>query len=148
MNKNIFTLIVFFAFVANVSAQIEVNTSEQVGIGTKNPQHKLHVVGNTFVTGNIYLGTTANSLSITGNNPLTFKVNNIISGLTGSSGNSNVAFGYCAFNSNTEGTYNTAIGFQALRFNETGNCNTATGASALRNNITGYQNTASGYAAL
>jgi len=56
MSKKIFKIIMVLAFVTKASAQLEVHSSSQVGIGTNNPQHKLHVVGDVFVTGNFLLG--------------------------------------------------------------------------------------------
>jgi len=75
MKKLIFIIIVFASFV-NVSAQIEINSSGQVGVGTDSPQHQLDVAGDARVTGNILLGSTFDFLGTTGNIPITFKVNN------------------------------------------------------------------------
>ena len=96
MVKKIFTIIIFFAFTVKVSAQIEVHSSNQVGIGTTTPQYKLHVVGDAYATGNFLLGSTSNCLGTTGNYPVIFKSNNVLSGATGSSTNTNVSFGYKA----------------------------------------------------
>ena len=149
MNKKVFTFIVFFALVANVSAQLEVSPSENVGIGTNSPQHKLHVVGSTYVTGNLYLGGTAsNFLGTAGNVPVIFKVNNILAGFTGSSGNTNVSFGYEALLNRTGGAGNTAVGVEALHSVTTSNYHTAIGYRALYDNTEGVNNTATGYAAL
>ena len=101
--KRIVSLIIVFAFLANVSAQLEVSSSEKVGIGTTSPEYKLHVVGDVYATGNMYLGTasgTSNFLSTKSNAPLTFMLNGILSGSTGSSGNANVSFGYEALTEN------------------------------------------------
>ena len=53
MEKKVFTIIILLFFLTKVSAQIEVNSSNHVGIGTSDPQYKLHVVGDAFVTGNV-----------------------------------------------------------------------------------------------
>ena len=174
MAKKVFTFIIFFAFIAKVAAQIEVNSSNQVGIGTTNPQYKLHVVGDAFVTGNFLLGN-ASFLGTTGAYPVLFKSNNVQSGSTGSANNTDVYFGYetllnppshPAFTGNTavgysalRGTYpnysaqgltghNTAIGSYALYSNEWGSYNTANGSYALYSNTGGGNNTAIGYYAL
>ena len=127
-----------------MSAQLKVNSSGQVGIKTASPQYDLHVVGNTYVTGNIYLGSASNFLSVTNDN-ITFKVNNVLAGSTGS--HYNVSFGYGALYSLTTGIGNTAVGYQSLYYN-TGNSNTATGSTALFSNTTGGGNTADGDGAL
>jgi len=146
MKKLIFILIIFVSL-SKVSAQIEINSSGQVGVGTTNPQHRLDVSGDARITGNIFLGSTFNSLGTTGNIPLTFKVNDVLAGFTGRSGISNVSFGYGALNPLT-GSANTAIGYNSLNSNTTGSSNTATGYQALFSNTTGSRNTATGYLAL
>ena len=71
MKKKVFTILIFLFFLTNVSAQIEVHSSNQVGIGTATPQYKLHVVGDAFITGNVighfYLRSDSNFLGTTGN---------------------------------------------------------------------------------
>ena len=146
-------LFIIFAFVANVSAQLKVDASENVGIG-KDPQCKLDVAGD------IYFGSGSNIFRATNDNPIMFKVNNTLVGFTGSSANGNVSFGYgsllnpsvgiCntaignnALQSNTS-NYNVAIGVIALLKNTSGGANTAIGAGALQNNTTSIGNTASG----
>ncbi len=172
MVKKVFLMLIFFAFIAKGTAQIEVHSSNQVGIGTTNPQHKLHVVGDAFVSGNFYLGSASKFLGTMGNYPVMFKVNNIHSGSTGSDGNTSVSFGYEAlpniplyatsgntavgyrtlFNNTTfaytSGIKNTAIGSFALYTNTTGFYNTAIGAEALYSNTTGNYNNAFGHASL
>ncbi len=104
--------------------------------------------GNMLVNGNIYIGGTSNSLATNGSTPLVFKVNNsVVAGSTGSSGNSNVSFGYRSL-SNSTGTANTANGYYALYSNTTGYNNTAIGYHALYYNTGGIGNTANGYNAL
>jgi len=121
MKKIVFTIIVF-AIIANVSAQLEVDSLGNVGIGGT-------------------IGTITNV-------PVTFKVNNSLAGFTGNFGNYNVSFGYGALPSNLLGRSNTAIGYNALFADTTGFSNTAIGRSALYNNIKGDNNTAIGDNAL
>ncbi|MDR1122165.1 MAG: tail fiber domain-containing protein, partial [Dysgonamonadaceae bacterium] len=144
--KKLILVVLFFAFAANVSAQLKVDAT-----------------GNTRVIKNLYLG--GSLISDTSTVPITLKVNGVLAGSTGTSGKTNVSFGYNALYSNTTGNQNTATGYQALYsnttgganiaggyqalyFNTTGICNTAIGNSVLRNNTTGNINTAIGYLAL
>jgi hypothetical protein len=154
--KKIIITVMFFAFAANVSAQVKVNSTGQVGIGTANPKYKLDVAGDTHITGNarvvggIYVGN--NILNITNSRSITFKLGGVLVGYTGGAdagekGTDNVSFGYNAL-SNTIGAQNTAIGYKVLSFNTTGDSNTAIGALALLSNTTGIQNTAIGYRVL
>ena len=87
MKKIVLTVIVF-AFLANVSAQLKVDASGQVLVGSS-------------------IGTISNV-------PLIFKVNNSLVGFTGNSANSNVSFGYGSLNNPLTGYYNVAIGVEAL----------------------------------
>ena len=126
MKKIILTFIVF-AFLANASAQLEVKSS-----------------GDTYVSKNIYLESASNCFGTTAINiPITFKLGTTLAGFTGSSGNTNVSFGYMALNSLT-GIRNTAIGYQALYSNTTGGSNIAIGYNALYKNTTSGGNTALG----
>ena len=136
MKKTIFTFIVF-AFTANLWGQLKVNSLGEVGIGT-NPQYKLDVAGD------IYLGSNSNIIGTTNNVPITFKVNNILAGVTGFKGN--VSFGYEALNT-IKGWGNTAVGYSALRINVFDD-NTAIGYKTLYNNTGGERNTATGVEAL
>jgi len=146
--KKISLTLFFFALIANVTAQLKVNSSGLVGVGNANPQHQLDVIGNANVLGNIYFGSASNFLATNNSSfPITFKVNNTLAGFSGHSGNFNVSFGYGALVSNTSGNYNTATGYQALLYNTTGNYNTVNGAYALKYNEGDY-NTAIGYNAL
>jgi hypothetical protein len=141
MKKFILSFIVLAGFV-NVSAQIKVNSSGNVGIG-KNPQHKLDVAGD------IYMGSASNILGTTNDNSITFKVNNVLAGYTGNFDVSNVSFGYGSLPNSSVGTYNTAVGSSALHSSATTAIyNTAIGSSALYFNTTGRGNTASGHCAL
>ncbi|MDR0232590.1 MAG: tail fiber domain-containing protein [Dysgonamonadaceae bacterium] len=151
MKKIISTLIVL-AFYANVSAQLEVDSS-----------------GDTYVSKNIYLESASNFIGTTNSVvPITFKVGNNLVGFTGSSTNGNVSLGYEALRDNAvgygyntaigyyalsatiqmNGRYNSATGYWALRDNTSGSNNTASGAIALYSNTTGGGNTAIGYQAL
>ncbi|MCL1937807.1 MAG: tail fiber domain-containing protein [Candidatus Azobacteroides sp.] len=139
--KKIILSIIVFAFFANASAQFKVNSSGNVGIG-KNPLYKLDVAGD------IYIGSASNIFGTTNNNPITFKVNNVLAGFTGSSANSNVSFGYGALPNSSAGTNNIIYGYNALKSNTTGSYNTVIGNSALLKNTTGEINTAIGNCAL
>ena len=91
-------------------------------------QLKVTPNGETTASKNIYIGNSSNFLGTTSTSiPVVFKTGSILAGNTGSSGSSNVIFGYNALNSNTTGNYNTAVGVSSLRFNMTGNYNTAIG---------------------
>jgi len=149
MKKLFFTIIVFASF-ANVSAQIDINSSGQVGIKTASPQYDLHVVGNTFVTGNIVLGGSASNFFGTNNAgvPITLKLNNVLAGYTGHSGSTSVSFGYQALRNSSQGSYNVAVGVEALYSNTIGSFNTANGYQSLYNNTTTSFNTANGCQAL
>jgi hypothetical protein len=129
--KRVLLFVIFFAFAANVSAQLQVDEA-----------------GDTHVSGNIYLGGTSNFLGTSSTVPITLKVNGVLAGSTGASGKFNVSFGYAALTSNTTGTYNTAIGYGSLTSNTMGVYNTAIGYAALISNTNGYSNTAIGYRTL
>ncbi|MHC1704760.1 MAG: beta strand repeat-containing protein [Tenuifilaceae bacterium] len=93
-------------------------------------------------TGNA--GTTAgtNFIGTTDNNDLTFKVNNINSGIISTSGNT--SFGYATLSSNTIGSENAAFGLNSMSANTSGVRNAAFGLYSLDQNTTGFQNTAFG----
>ena len=147
MKKLIFTFI-FCACLAQVSAQIEINSTGLVGVGTKTPQYQFDVAGDVRATGNLYLGNSAsNFLGTASDIPITFKVNNVIAGFTGYAQNSNVSFGYGSLKNPLIGSNNVAIGLNALVANSWGGNNTAIGAYALTNGG-GANNTATGYSAL
>ena len=142
-------LILPLLFVASTAftQQVEILSNGNVGIGILIPQHKLDVVGNTRVSGDVYvesgvIGTTAITV------PLTFKANDMTVGFTGSSTRNNVSFGYRALNNSLAGTWNTAMGREALWFNTTGSFNTAFGSGAMMYNRLGNNNTAFGWHAL
>jgi hypothetical protein len=127
--KKVLLSVIFFAFAANVSAQLKVDAT-----------------GNTRVTKDLYLG--GSFISGTSTVPITLKVNDILAGYTGAAGKYNVSFGYRALSSSTTGSNNTANGWAALCYNTTGSNNTANGAWALYDNTTGSHNTANGNDAL
>jgi len=100
-------------------AQIEIISNNSVGIGTTTPAHKLHVVGNNYVTGNSYVGgnfgvgTTAPSqkLHIVGNSYFNGKIG-ISTTLTplsplsiNSAGNAAHQISVVTTSSSTEGVY-------------------------------------------
>ncbi|MDR2805321.1 MAG: tail fiber domain-containing protein [Dysgonamonadaceae bacterium] len=163
MKKLVFTItMIVFAFIANVSAQVKVNSTGEVGIGTEDPQYLLDVAGDTHVTGKIYLETGYGSLSTISTSPITFMVNNVLAGYTGYGGGSNVSFGYGAKTGGYANTaiglyalygaqscaHNTAVGGQTLYNIREGDGNTAIGEYALNYSIDGSYNTAVGYEAL
>jgi hypothetical protein len=129
--KKIICTIVVFAFLANVTAQLKVDS-----------------LGNTHIYKNVYLEGDSNIIAATQEIPITFKVGGFLAGNTGIQGSANVSFGHRALNSNTTGVGNTAIGVYTLRANTTGSENTAVGPSALLSNTTGYNNIALGNDAL
>jgi hypothetical protein len=129
--KKIIITVMIFAFAANVSAQLKVDAT-----------------GNMHVAGDIYLESDSNFIAAPGNVPITFKMNGVLAGSTGSPGNDTQSFGYSALSSNTTVYYNTANGMNALRYNTTGSDNTANGAAALSSSTTAYYNTANGMNAL
>ncbi|MDR0232019.1 MAG: tail fiber domain-containing protein [Dysgonamonadaceae bacterium] len=131
MKKIISTLIVF-AFLANLSAQLKVNSSGEI----KNTAN----VPITFKVNNSLAGFTGSSA----NSNVSFGYR----ALNPLTGGSNVAIGFEALFSNTTGYQNTAIGGSTLRLNTTGINNVACGDNALYYNIEGNYNTASGWGAL
>ena len=143
--KKIICTVIIFAFLANVSAQIKVDSTGRVGIGTASPQFKLDINGDTRVTGgSIYLGDASGFLGTINNDPVRFKVGHVLAGYTGSTEDYNVSLGYGALSSNAIGDCNTAIGWMALYSNITGIFNTANGERALYHNTEGWNNTAHG----
>ncbi|MDR0567435.1 MAG: tail fiber domain-containing protein [Prevotellaceae bacterium] len=130
--KKIILTAAAFALVANASAQLKVDAN-----------------GDTRIFQNIYMESASGIFGTTDNNvPITFKVNGLLAGYTGSSIKYNVSFGYGALNSQALGGNNTAMGYQALYSNTRGSANTATGYNALYFNTTGMYNTANGFFAL
>jgi len=101
---------------------------------------------NTGGVGNFIVGDSAGN-SIGGGANYNTLVGDV-SGYSLTNGDSNVALGYAALNSNTTASNNTAVGFQALTANTTGDLNTAVGQGALYANTTGVSNTGVGVSAL
>jgi len=126
MKKIIFILIIF-AFIANVSAQLKVDS-----------------------LGNITFGNASSSIFGTNNNniPITFKMKNTLAGNTGNGIYNNVSFGYGAMGNQPTGQFNTANGAFALLNNSNGSHNTAFGCCALCETTSGNHNTAIGEYAL
>ena len=89
MKRTLLTIFVI-VFAVSVSAQLEVKSS-----------------GDTYAAKNIYLGGSASNFLGTDNSnvPIVFKVNNVLSGFTGSANTTNVSFGYQSFVSNTTGVF-------------------------------------------
>jgi hypothetical protein len=130
-----------------------------------NPVWMMVATGSNWsLTGNSGTSVAANFIGTTDNTPLTFRVNNQLSGkidhilfntslgfqslLSNTTGSANSAFGYQSLGSNSSGNNNTATGYQALFNNLSGNYNTASGYQSLISNLTGSFNTALGYQSL
>jgi hypothetical protein len=114
------------------------------------------------LTGNVATNA-SNFIGTTDNVPLTFKVNNIKSGMIDqllhntflgyhageiTTATNNIAIGESAIKVNTTGNDNVAIGVSSLLNNIDGDKNIAIGTLALRANTNGALNTAIGYEAL
>lgn len=150
--KKIIFIFTVFASLANVMAQIKVDSAGNVGIG-RDPQYKLDVLGNIRATGNIYMDNAASFLGTTkSSSPVIFRVNNIVAGVTGDSINGDVSFGYNAFPlrgyPNLWDGANTAIGSYSLFSSTGGGANTAIGSGSLYSSNRSSDNTAVGYASL
>ena len=151
MKKTNYCLLLCLCCTVSSMAQMAELELTPIGLGIGiDPQYPLHVAGDTYVAGDIYLGSSAsNFLGTTSSNiPITFMVDNTLAGFTGSSANSNVSFGYGAINIYSTGTSNTAVGQYALYNNTSGSSNVAYGTSALNRNTFGSYNTANGIYAL
>jgi hypothetical protein len=129
--KKITCTAMVFAFVANVSAQLKVDAA-----------------GDARFSGGVYLESSTNFITTTNDVPITFKVNGLLAGTTGSPNTANVSLGLVAHAAMTTGEYNTTVGFAALYRNTTGSDNTASGYRTLYSNTTGSSNTAYGNRAL
>jgi hypothetical protein len=116
------------------------NSTSTTGMITKNGTRFLHNIGSD----NLFLGTNAGSLTMTGASNTGVGSNALANA---GAGENNSAIGASALASNTAGGSNTAIGRAALQSNSTGSENTAVGASALTFN-TANDNTAVGYLTL
>jgi trimeric autotransporter adhesin len=99
------------------------------------------------LTGNSGTSAGTNFIGTTDNVPLSFKVNNQLSGKLDHL-LFNTSFGYQSLYSNTTGSANTAYGAYSLFYNSSGHSNNATGEAALSHNTTGINNTANGESAL
>jgi hypothetical protein len=155
----------------NASDLVQVNADGNVGIGTITPQEKLHVNGNTIISGTLNIGTlpigtTINNLGIdsngyvivgtaggggTGSTSTTYwtsgssgnySVRTINDTLTDATGRYAIAYGYGNIAS---GDYSTAGGFENTA---SGTYSTASGydntASGLYSMVTGQRNLSSG----
>jgi hypothetical protein len=101
----------------------------------------------TFPAGsdNVFVGTNAGNLTMTGGENSGFGAFALDSVTTGTE---NTACGASSLASNTAGSANTACGASSLTANTTGNANTACGFSSLVANTAGVSNTAIGANAL
>jgi len=98
-----------------------------------------------LTTGNSGTVAATNFVGTTDNVGLSFRTNNVKSGLIDPTGA--IFFGYQAGNVNTAIT-STGIGYRALLLNTSGANNVAVGTSSLQANVTGVNNTAIGSNAL
>lgn len=98
-------------------------------------------------TGNVGTNPTNNFIGTIDDNPLSFRLNNTLSGrLEANTTIGNTSLGFQTLLNNT-GTNNTAFGYRSLFNNSNGNENTSIGRSALYANTTGGGNVAMGYRA-
>lgn len=124
-----------------------------IGIGTNDPQDKLHVSGNLRIDqGRIHFANTGESILIgdaAGLNDDYSTNRNIFIGQGAgeytTNGANNVAIGRNALNLNVNGNGNLAIGEFSMLANTSGNLNVAIGPHALESNTTGESNTALGF---
>ena len=100
-----------------------------------------------LLTGNSSTNPQFNFLGTTDNQPLKFRVNNIVSGEINPITN-NLFFGPYTGQSNSSGGFNIGIGYKALNKNTTESGMIAIGDSALFSNVNGYTNIAIGQKAL
>ena len=111
-------------FKSNNTERVRVMADGRVGIGTSNPEAKLHVAGGDAL------------------------INSVTVGVGGGGHTSNVVVGQAALRDNVSGGDNTAIGYGALQRNTAGGSNVAVGRTALADNTTGHGNVAVGWNAL
>jgi len=147
-------------FKTNNKERIRILSNGKIGIGIAKPVQMLDVNGSINISNgsffymdnhklitadlanlNIFLGTAAGTLNITGSGNASAG-NNALYSIT--TGNYNTAAGMAALFSNATANNNTAVGHTALFSNTTGYENTATGKEALYKNNTGLSNTANG----
>ena len=111
------------------------STAGNVGLGTNNPENKLHVVGNISLdNGRLEFKNSGASVFVGENAGVNDDLQN----------NYNTLVGFNAGKLNISGENNVALGAGALENNSTGNSNTAIGRLSLLNNITGSDNVALG----
>jgi len=128
------------AIVSQSNSLVLGSSGVRVGIGTSQPDAKLHVNGDALIGGLTIgrgPGVFPNALSNTVIGNLAFGSN--------SSGSSNTALGQEALGSSTEASSNTGIGWAALAGNTEGEGNTAVGANVMWGGDYGDYNTAIGY---
>lgn len=181
-NSNTASPLIYGDFATNIlkiNGTLNVNNAYNLPLtsGTANQVLQTDGAGNTSwvnpttlannswsLTGNSGTTSGTNFIGTIDNIPLTFRVNNVRSGLISNSLSSSTFFGYqsggnSAANGNsgfghqslaalTAGTNNTANGYQSLNINSTGINNTAFGYRTLANNVNGNQNVAIGTQAL
>jgi trimeric autotransporter adhesin len=120
--------------------------SQNVGIGTTTPLHKLDVRNGSINTDSAYWVGGSKVLWLSGSQTNLFM--GAGTGLSNTSGYHNTMAGSQAFALNTTGRFNTGVGYESLYHNTTGEENTAIGWNALGSNNSGMHNTAVGHTAL
>lgn len=148
--------------IVNASNTVQIGNSAvtDVYFGNENTT-VLHGVfpGGWSTNGNTGTDASINFIGTTDDQPLIFKVNNIMSGkighlkntylgvgsgVAGSAGDFNTSLGYMALHSVTGGSENVAIGSGASYANENGSNNISIGHDALYQNTNGFNNIAIG----
>ncbi len=122
-----------------------------VGIGTDQPQERLHLVGNAIIDGgNLLFRNTGHSIRIGDHagqiDDLTDNSNIFIGDSTGQyiiTGKDNIGIGREVMEYGN-GSNNIAIGRYSMYYNDTGFENLAIGSEAMENNISGHSNIALG----
>jgi hypothetical protein len=148
------------SLVTRSNALVLGNNNVDVGIGTSNPQSRLHVQGNGLFTGNVDIsgnGTAAGTLSgsvlnattrydIAGQRVLGVNATNqntflgLGAGTNQTDGTQNAFFGNSAGLNNTSGSYNSFFGNLTGQANTTGYGNAFFGVQAGKANTTGTNN--------
>jgi trimeric autotransporter adhesin len=132
---------------------LTIDNLANVGVGTVNPQDKLHILGNARIDGgrieffntgqSVFIGAGAGANDDFSNNQTVAVGYQALFGNVG--GSFNTGIGHQALRQNSTGNFNTAVGYYAQFYNTTGKYNTAFGSWSLLNHTTGEFNTAIGY---
>ncbi len=124
----------------------KIMTVDATGVVRQQSMAAVSSANSWSLTGNAGTSAATNFLGTTDNNPLTLKVNNILSGKLSTDVDGGVSFGQSSLNGGS-GIQNTALGYYSLSVN-TGNFNTAVGNSSQLSNTTGGVNTSTGHQSL